>query len=75
MAINADGSKRWRMTTEEKTAAIQRIAANHEDNRAASRAANLHEGLEELVVAAMNEAFKADLGAVFALPKQRSRRP
>lgn len=55
------------MTTQEKTAAIQNIAANQKDNRAAVTAASLQPGLDALVVEAMNEAFKADLVEVFAL--------
>jgi hypothetical protein len=55
------------MTTQEKTAAIQKIAANQKDNRDAVTAASLQAGLNALVVEAMNEAFKADLVAVFAL--------
>jgi len=55
------------MTTQEKTTAIQKIAANQQDNRAAVAAAGLQPGLDTLVVEAMNEAFKADLVAVFAL--------
>ena len=55
------------MTTEEKTTAIQKIAANQQDNRVAVTAANLQPGLDALVVEAMNEAFKADLVTVFAL--------
>jgi hypothetical protein len=54
------------MTTQEKTAAIQKIAANQQDNRNAVSAANLQPGLDALVIEAMNEAFKADLAAVFA---------
>lgn len=55
------------MTTQEKTAAIQKIATNQQDNREAVKAANLRPGFEALVVEAMNEAFKADLAKVFAL--------
>jgi hypothetical protein len=55
------------MTTQEKTAAIQKIVTNHQDNRAAADAANVHPGLNDLVIEAMNNAFKADLGTVFAL--------
>jgi hypothetical protein len=51
---------------QEKTAAIQKIAANQQDNRNAFSAANLQPGLSALVVEAMNEAFKADLAPVFA---------
>jgi hypothetical protein len=54
------------MTTQEKTAAIQKIATNQQDNNAALKAAKLPEGLEPYAIQAMNEAFKADLGAVFA---------
>ena len=55
------------MTTQEKTTAIQKIATNQQDNRAAVAAANLQPGLSALVVEAMNEAFKTDLVAVFAM--------
>jgi hypothetical protein len=55
------------MTTQEKTAAIKKIVRNHEDNMAAKQAANISAGLEELVIQAMNDAFKADLEEVFAL--------
>ena len=55
------------MTTQEKTTAIQKIIANQKDNRAAVAAANVQPGLDALVVEAMNEAFKTDLEAVFAL--------
>ena len=53
------------MTTQEKTAAIQKIVTNHQDNRAAVAAASVHPGLNALVVEAMNDAFKADLAKVF----------
>jgi hypothetical protein len=55
------------MTTQEKTAAIQKIATNHQDNVAAAHAANVSAGLNPLVIEAMNDAFKADLQIVFAL--------
>jgi hypothetical protein len=49
------------MTTQEKTAAIKKIIANHQDNVTAVAAANVQAGLSDLVVEAMNEAFKSDL--------------
>ena len=55
------------MTTQEKTAAIQKIVHNHQDNLAAVRAANVHPGLNDLVVEAMNDAFQGDLAKVFVL--------
>lgn len=55
------------MTTQQKTDAIKKIAANHEDNRAAVQAAALHPGFSALIVEAMNEALKADLAKVFAV--------
>lgn len=62
------------MTTQEKTAAIQEIVANHHDNLAAKNAANVGTGLEDLVTEAMNNAFKEDLAKVFAVnaPKLRT---
>lgn len=54
------------MTTQQKTDAIKKIAANHEDNRTAVQAAGLHPGLSALVIEAMNDALKADLEKVFA---------
>ncbi|HEY4281726.1 MAG TPA: hypothetical protein VGM62_01595 [Chthoniobacterales bacterium] len=53
------------MTTQEKTAAIQDIVKNHQDNVAAKEAANVGTGLDPLVIEAMNNAFKADLEKVF----------
>jgi hypothetical protein len=55
------------MTTQEKTAAIQQIIANHQDNAAAKNAANVNPGLEGLVIEAMNDAFKDDLATVFSV--------
>ena len=54
------------MTTQQKTTAIQAIVANHQDNVAAMRAANVGQGLEALLIEAMNNAFKDDLVVVFA---------
>ena len=63
------------MTTKEKTAAIQRILANHQDNVAAKQAANVGPGLDGLVIEAMNEALKEDLDAVFAFkPSKKSKK-
>ena len=55
-----------RMTTQQKTGAIQDILKNHEDNVAAMRAANVGPGLEALVVEAMNTALKDDIAVIFA---------
>lgn len=62
------------MTTQEKTAAIRKIVANHQDNVAAKNAANVGAGLEGLVIEAMNDAFKDDLAKVFVVdaPKPKA---
>jgi hypothetical protein len=54
------------MTTQEKTAAIQGILTNHQDNLAAVKAAKISPGLDALVIEAMNTALKADLALIFA---------
>jgi hypothetical protein len=54
------------MTTQQKTTAIQAIVANHQDNVAAVKAANVPQGLDAIVVEAMNTALKDDLAVVFA---------
>jgi hypothetical protein len=54
------------MTIQEKTAAIQKIVTNHQDNIAAKQAANISAGLNPLAIEAMNNAFIANLEAVFA---------
>jgi type IV secretory pathway ATPase VirB11/archaellum biosynthesis ATPase len=59
------------MTTQEKTAAIQAIVRNHQDNIAAMHAANVGQGLEDLVIEAMNTAFKDDLAVIFAANSNR----
>ena len=59
------------MTTQQKVTAIQAIVTNHQDNVAAMRAANVGQGLEPLVIEAMNTAFKDDLAAVFAANSSR----
>ncbi len=61
------------MTTQEKTAAIQNILANHQDNVAAKNAANVGAGLDGLVIEAINAALKDDLAVVFSFkpPKRR----
>jgi hypothetical protein len=59
------------MTTQQKTAAIQAIVTNHQDNVAAMRAANVGQSLEDLVIEAMNAAFKDDLAVVFATNSSR----
>jgi hypothetical protein len=62
------------MTTQEKTNAIEKIVTNHKDNVTAAQAANISEGLNALVIEAMNDAFKADLAVVFALGSSGIRR-
>jgi hypothetical protein len=59
------------MTTQQKTTAIQAIVTNHQDNVAATQAANVGEGLEDLVIEAMNTAFKDDLAVIFAANSSR----
>lgn len=54
------------MTTQQKTAAIQAIVTNHQDNVAAMHAANVGQGLEPLVIEAMNKAFEDDLAVIFS---------
>jgi len=55
------------MTTQEKTAAIKKFVENHQDNLAATQAANIQPGLNHLVIEAMNSALIADLRSVFIL--------
>jgi hypothetical protein len=55
------------MTTQQKTAAIRSIVANHDDNRASVKAAKVSVGLEAIVIEAMNTALKDDLTLIFAL--------
>jgi hypothetical protein len=59
------------MTTQQKTTAIQAIVTNHQDNVAAMQAANVGEGLEDLVIEAMNTALKDDLAVIFAATPSR----
>jgi hypothetical protein len=59
------------MTTQQKTTAIQAIVTNHLDNVAAMRATNVVQGLEALVIEAMNTAFKDDLAVIFAANSSR----
>jgi hypothetical protein len=59
------------MTTQQKITAIQAIVANHQDNVAAMRAANVGQGLEPLVIEAMNTAFKDDLASIFSANSSR----
>ena len=56
------------MTTQQKTAAIQQIVANHQENVAATNAAQVPAGLDGLVIQARNAAFIDDLKQVFAMP-------
>jgi hypothetical protein len=56
----------YRMTTQQKTAAIRSILTNHEDNVAAVKAANVSVGLDAIVIEAMNTALKDDLVLIFA---------
>ena len=59
------------MTTQQKITAIQGIVTNHQDNVAAMSAANVGQGLEGLVIEAMNTAFKDDLAVIFASNSSR----
>jgi len=59
------------MTTQQKITAIQAIITNHHDNVAAMSAANVGQGLEALVIEAMNTAFKDDLAVIFAANSSR----
>ncbi len=59
------------MTTQQKITAIQGIVTNHQDNVAAMRAADVGQGLEGLVIEAMNTAFKDDLAVIFAANSSR----
>jgi hypothetical protein len=59
------------MTTQQKTTAIQVIVTNHQDNVAAMQAADVGEGLEDLVIEAMNTALKDDLAIIFAANSSR----
>jgi len=55
------------MTTQEKTAAIQKVVQNFEDNRTAIKAAGVPEGYDWAIAAAVDTA-RADLVKVFLLP-------
>jgi hypothetical protein len=55
------------MTTQDKTDAIKKIVANHQDNLNAVNAAGVQAGLMPVVTEAMNESFKKDLSPVFAV--------
>ena len=59
------------MTTQQKITAIQAIVKNHLDNVAAMRATNAVQGLEALVIEAMNTALKDDLAVIFAANSSR----
>ena len=59
------------MTTQQKITAIQAIVTNHHDNVAAMSAANVGQGLEDLVIEAMNTALKDDLAVIFAANSSR----
>jgi hypothetical protein len=59
------------MTTQQKITAIRAIVKNHQDNVAAMSAANVGQGLEDLVIEAMNTAFKDDLAVIFAANSSR----
>jgi N-acetylmuramic acid 6-phosphate (MurNAc-6-P) etherase len=54
------------MTIQQKTAAIVAILANHQENVAATQAAQVSPGLTPYVIDAMNSAMKSDLEVVFA---------
>jgi hypothetical protein len=59
------------MTTQQKITAIQAIVTNHQDNVAAMRAANVGQGLEALVIEAINTALKDDLAGIFSVNSSR----
>jgi hypothetical protein len=59
------------MTTQQKITAIQAIVTNHQDNVAAMRAANVGQGLEALVIEAMNTALQDDLAVIFSANSNR----
>ena len=59
------------MTTQQKITAIHVIVTNHHDNVAAMSAANVGQGLEALVIEAMNTALKDDLALIFAANSSR----
>ena len=59
------------MTTQQKITAIQAIVTNHLDNVAAMRGTNVVQGLEALVIEAMNTALKDDLAVIFAANSSR----
>jgi hypothetical protein len=59
------------MTTQQKITAIQAIVTKHHDNVAAMSAANVGQGLEALVIEAMNTALKDDLAVIFAANSSR----
>ena len=59
------------MTTQQKITAIQAVVANQQDNVAAMRAANVGQGLEALVIEAMNTAFTDDLALIFSAKSSR----
>ena len=54
------------MTIQQKTAAIAAILSNHQENVAATQAAQVTPGLTPYVIDAMNSAMKSDLESVFA---------
>ena len=74
IAISVGDANDRRMTTQEKTDAIQKIVANRKDNRAAAAAAGIEAELSDLVNEAMNNAFKADLESVFAYKPPKTRK-
>jgi len=47
------------------------MITNHHDNVAAMSAANVGQGLEDLVIEAMNTALKDDLAVIFAANSSR----
>ena len=74
IAISVGDTNNRRMTTQEKTDAIQKIVANRKDNRAAAAAVGIEAELSDLVNEAMNNAFKADLESVFAYKPPKTRK-
>jgi hypothetical protein len=60
------------MTIQQKTAAITAILANHQENVAATQAAQVSPGLTPYVIDAMNSAMKNDLEAVFTFKPSKN---
>lgn len=61
------------MTIQQKTAAIAAILSNHQENVAATQAAQVTPGLTPYLIDAMNSAMKNDLEEVFAFKPSKDR--